>query len=295
MRWGVYDLRFSPPSFDFLTFLLLAKYHGAEGILFIPGICERKTGQYDAKAQAKRIRTILLPACALYGMPWKATSFEAAREVDVAWPAYFRSTGGQLICAYTMGWLRSIREPEPFMPTPEALSRVEHLRGRIIVHMRTMGYQLSRNTGPDWERWAKDRNAHIVPDDEISLDVRLALHEVAGLNMGVSCGTMVLSEYSEHRPYVILKRLAGEFSSNKEFFAMQGWKIGDQVPWAGKHQVAIWNDKDDYETIESAYQGWLANNPKELARCQESRGCTNAHPHPLPTPNPSEPASGPGE
>jgi hypothetical protein len=100
-----------------------------------------------------------------------------------------------------------------------------------------------------------------LPDEPIVLEDRCAIHELAKLNIGVNAGPMVLSEYSKHRPYVILKKLAGEISTNEDFYSWQGWYPGDQYPWAGKHQMLVWNKTDDYQSIEAAYQEWLANNP----------------------------------
>ena len=264
MRWAVYDLRLCPPSFDFIAFLVLAKYHGAEAILFIPGICERKLGQYTEAQQRERMKTILFPACDLYGMKWIYASPSEAMEADIAWPPFYRT--GRWPNGYTMGWLKSIKKPEPFMPSQQALERARKALGdrTIVVHMRTMDYQYKRNSSPDWRRWARDRNAYVLSDDPISLDDRLGFMEAAKLNIGVSAGPMSLCHLSQ-RPYVVIKYAAGESSSDEAFFKAQGWKPGEQYPWANKQQLVVWNDSDSYEAIEAAYSKWLANNPKELA------------------------------
>jgi hypothetical protein len=132
--------------------------------------------------------------------------------------------------------------------------------------MRKTRYQPVRTSSDDWRRWAADHGAYVLEDDVVGLDERCAIHELAKLNIGVSSGPMVLSEYSVHRSYIALKMLAGEISSNEGFYHWQGWFPGDQFPWAGKHQCLVWNDRDDYESIENAYQAWAANNPpQELA------------------------------
>ena len=258
-RWAVYDLRIGPPSFDFLTFLVMAKYHGATDVWLVPGLNEAKLDWYKAKEQEQRVNSIVLPALRLYGMRYRIAPLSGApKDYDLAWPPYARSSRKALGAGYMVGWLRSIKEPEPFMPSQEALSKAaDRLKGKeIVVHLRKTKYQDSRNSGPDWERWAKDHNAYVLPDEPIDLAERCAVHELAKLNMGVNAGPMCLSEYSAHRPYVILKKLVGEVSTNADFYARQGWYPGDQYPWASPKQMLVWNDRDDYEAIESAYQQW---------------------------------------
>lgn len=257
-RWAVYDLRIGPPSFDFLTFLVMAKYHGATDIWIVPGLNEAKLGQYEREEQEQRVNSIVLPACKLYGMPYKVEPLHGSpKDHDFAWPPYVGS-GKALHNGYMVGWLKSIKAPEPFMPSQEALDKAnDKLQGkRIVVHLRKTKYQDARNSSNDWRFWAAEHEAYVVEDEPIKLDDRCALHELATLNIGVNAGPMVLSEYSTHRPYIILKKMAGEISTNADFYKWQGWYPGDQYPWAGKHQRLVWNAKDDYETIEAAYQEW---------------------------------------
>jgi hypothetical protein len=248
--------------------MVLAKYHGADGILFIPGICERKLGQYTKEQQQRRIETIIYPACKLYGLQVMEVTEEESWDYDVTWPPYYGAKDRPNFGGYMMGWLRCMREPEPIMPSQDALvwARNELGKRKIVVHMRTTAYQTIRNSSADWLTWAKDRNAYVIEDKPITLDRRVALNELAGLNIGVNAGPMEISGLTTHRPYLVLKVLAGDISTNEEYFATQNWYRGDQYPWAGPHQVRVWNDRDDYEAIESHYQQWLANNPeRELA------------------------------
>jgi hypothetical protein len=269
VRWALYDLRIGPPSFDFLTFLMLAKIHGATNVWIVPGTNEAKLGWYTDEEQKKRVESIVIPACELYGMPYKFEKLHGKpKDYDFAWPPFLGS-GKALHNGYMVGWLKSVKTPEPFMPSDEAIAKVfEKLGrfGRIVVHMRKTRYQPARSSSDDWYRWAKDHDAYVLEDEPTPLDERCAFHELAGLNIGVNSGPMVLSEYSTHRPYIALKMLAGEISTNEDFYSWQGWYPGNQFPWAGKHQMLVWNTTDSYDDIEGAYQTWAANNPtKELA------------------------------
>ncbi len=265
MRWAVYDLGYAPPSFDFVTFLVLARYHGADGVLFIPGVCSRKLSQYDHAEQAERVRTIVFPACDLYRMEKKLVSEAESHNHDVAWPPYYNARGMKSINSYLMGWLKSVRKPEALMPTKSGLERATaRLKGKTIVcHMRVTKYQQVRNSGPDWPKWASDHGAYLLEDAEISLDERAGLMELAALNIGVNAGPMALCELSVHRPYITMKRVCGVVATSLDFYAQQGWFPGDRFPWAGKHQMQVWDDRDDYEAIESAYQKWLTDNREQ--------------------------------
>jgi hypothetical protein len=260
-RWAVFDLRIGPPSFDFLTFLVLAKYHGATHVWIVPGLNEAKLQWYTKEEQDKRVWSIVLPACEMYGMPHKIAPLSGRpRDWDLAWPAFARSSKKALDVGYMFGWMRSIKEPEPFMPSDEALNKVaDRLKGKeIVVHMRKTRYQPVRTSSDDWHKWAADHNAFVLEDEPIPLDERCAFHDLAKLNIGVNSGPMVLSEYSKHRPYIALKMLAGELSTNESFYHWQGWFPGDQFPWAGFNQRLVWGKTDDYQSIEAAYQEWKA-------------------------------------
>lgn len=256
MRWAVYDLRNCPPSFDFLAFVILARYHGAEGIHFVPGVCRQKLGYYNEQEQAERVRTILEPICDLYGMPYQYGPED--RTMDAAWPPFYRSKPSH---GYTFGWMRSIKEPEPLMPSESAKVWAESELGkdRIVVHLRAGRNIPGRNSGNDWLRWAQDHNAYVVPDhseNPISLDKRVALHEVASLNIGAAAGHMTISMFSK-RPYVVMKFLSNAgISTTQDWHKQQGFFPGDQFPWSTPRQKLVWDARDDYEAIESNYQNW---------------------------------------
>jgi hypothetical protein len=254
MRFAVYDLRVCPPSFDFLAFVILARYHGAEAIHFVPGICEAKLGYYSEAEQAQRVKTILEPVCDLYGMPYQYGPLD--HSMDVAWPPFFRS--GKLRQGYTFGWFQSIKEPEPIMPSPEAKEWAldEIGEDRIVVHLRAGRNIPGRNSGPKWWEWAQEHDAYVLTDDQIPLDRRVAIHEVALLNIGAAAGHMTISMFSK-RPYVVMKFLSNAgISTTMDWHKSQGFNPGDQFPWSGKHQRLIWDGRDDYNAIEAAYQDW---------------------------------------
>lgn len=267
MRCAVYDLRTSPPSFDFLGFVVQALYHGARRVYFINGVCESKLSFYSEAEQAERVKTILIPICELYGLPYEFGPED--RTLDAAWPPFYRA--GKQMYGYTFGWMKSITKPEPIMPTAEALAQAaQELRrtSGIVVHLRSGRNIPGRNSGRDWETWAKEHDAYVVRDHReqpIPLALRVAFHELATLNIGAAAGHMQISTFS-HRPYVVMKFLSNAgISTTQQWHKSQGFLPGDQFPWAGKNQRLVWDGRDDYEAIESAYHYWCVATDNAVA------------------------------
>lgn len=261
-RWAVYDLRHCPPSYDFCTFLTMARHAGADGIWLVPGTHPRKA--YSEAEQEARVKHIVYPAIFLSGLKY-GSGLQVPQ--DVCWPPMYVPNAKRN--GYTIGWLKCLRHPVPLMPSADALAANKHLKGRIVVTLRECEYQRSRNSSQDWYRWAKDRGAIVIEDharEPIALDTRLALYELAALNIGVSGGPFNLNATTEHRPYLMLKFVDERApATNLAWFAEQGWFPGDQMPWAGAHQRIVWNDCDDYETIEREYRAYLDANEERLA------------------------------
>src|SRR5690349_10134422 len=252
MRWAVYDLARHSPSFDFLTFIQGAFQAGAEGIWFKRGY---QAGPYGGEeGQRKRVKTICFPICHMYRMPYALASH--------APPSVFDECG---ICVQKT--LKSVR---PLEAGQAALDRAnDRFRGRrpIVVSIRHCTYQPERDSSPAWRRWAADHDAEIVEDwfdDPIPLEDRVACYQLASMNIGVSAGVQAINIYS-YRPYLILKYLVEEVkASSTRYFKRMGWKPGEQMPWATKYQNIVWNNKDDYATIEVEYRAWLKRSEEAL-------------------------------
>lgn len=255
-RWFVYDLRHAPPSYDFCTGLTMARHAGATGVWLIPGRHPEKA--YSDAEQHARVDHIITPAIKLSGLKFGSGMNPPA---NVCWPPFYLPNAQKN--SYSIGWLKSLPAPVPLMPSEAAVkkAREKHGAGRIVVTLRECMYQQERNSSADWLKWAQKHDALVIRDHAvkpIALDDRLALYEIAGVNVGVSGGPFNLNATTPHRPYLMLKFVCDKApAANLAWFAEQGWFPGDQMPWAGPHQRIVWNSEDDYDTIEREYQEYL--------------------------------------
>jgi hypothetical protein len=155
------------------------------------------------------------------------------------------------------------------MPSQEALDRAnDRMKGKrlMTVSLRNYRYDKLRNSGKDWELWAEDHDAILIRDafDEfISIDDRLALYELASLNLGVAAGHSAL-QYFSYRPCLIFKWLMEGCKVTSRWFQEKrvGWRVGSQFKWSGTRQKLLWHGKDEYAVIEREYQDYMeANGP----------------------------------
>lgn len=256
MNWAFYDLGVNPPSYDFVTFMQHALHNGAQAVLFKKGQNGNKKAFEDTEQE--RFETIILPLVKLYGIEHQI--------VDIAVGEYCYPD--KTSHSHDVQLSKLPKKPFAVMPSQEALDRAnDRFKGKrpIVISLRRMKlqYQHGRNSGPDWERWAADHDAFLIPDydyEKVSIDDRVAYCELASLNMGINSGVSILFTMSL-RPFLMLKMLNEDYKVTRARYLEQvGFPVGSQFPWSGKNQKFVWNSKDDYETLESEYQKYMAEN-----------------------------------
>lgn len=261
MKWAVYDLSKNSPSFDFMNFMQPAITLGAEGVWIVNGLDPMKKCYGEAEAQEFRVQNIILPIIKLYGL--QVERKDKRPKDEVVWP--------NDVCpqneAHLFKWSIKLEKPHPVMPSQEALDKAnDRMKGKrkLVVSLRNYHYDKPRNSGPDWRRWAEDHDAILIPDAfevPITIDDRLALYELASLNLGVAAGHTSL-QYFSYRPCLVYKWIAegSKVSSVSYQEGRVGWKVGSQFKWSGTKQKLIWHDKDTYGGIENEYQEYLKAN-----------------------------------
>lgn len=224
-----YDLATRPCSFDFLTWLAIARTHGAKEVRFgFDGTFKPK----DYDNPKKRFESILRPACEMVKMP-----YEIGRKEGVEYGHFI----GDLIQTY------------------KKFGRLEkygkYLGGEyttVTIRTSRKGY---RNSSEDWLKFGKDVGALIIPDYEdvpIDLTERMRIYENARLNMFVNNGPAMLCIVSDI-PYAILKYANKGGATNEEWLAGQGLPKGSQYPFASENQRIFWGG-DTYQEIWSAFE-----------------------------------------
>lgn len=246
----MYDLKRSPPGYDFLQFLQLALEEGAQAIRFLPGFGRDHGTEADER---RKLEKIAFRLCESYGLKYELSG-EPLHVETVKTP----------LRPHSLKWMRQLEKPFPLRPSEQTLDRVNDvLKGRrsIVVILRESSIQPMRNSGQDWRAWAWKHEAVVLEDGEktdMPPEEYAAYMDLASISMGVFSGPMAVALYSEHRPYLVLRTLTEHYSAlSAGKWQQWGWKIGDQYPWAGRHQKLVWNYRDDFDTIEGAYQEYL--------------------------------------
>lgn len=224
-----YDLATRPCSFDFLTWLAIARTHGAKEVRFgFDGTFKPK--DYDNPRE--RFESILKPACELVGMPYSVGPKEGKE---------FGHFIGDLIQTY------------------KKFGRIEkfgkYVSGEYVTVTLRNSRKQYRNSSEDWEKFAKEIGALVIPDYEdakLDLQERMGIYENARLNMFVNNGPAMLCICSDI-PYAILKYANKGGATNEEWLAGQGLPRDSQYPFASEKQRIFWGE-DSYHEIWSVFE-----------------------------------------
>lgn len=104
------------------------------------------------------------------------------------------------------------------------------------------------------------------PEASIDLHYRMALYEIAKLNLFVSNGPATLGWFGNF-PWISFIRIEAdghEYAPNTPSFWRDniGIEVGSQLPWSRAHQRIVWQP-DDYENILRAVKAWEAQRKED--------------------------------
>lgn len=260
---AVYDLGLSPPSFDFLSFLIEAeRYRRANGytcidVMFQPGpmhgfrddelpprIPEREWMLWGICVGMAK----LLPS--VRNIDVKKTRWNGGT-VDIFPRGYLEN---QPLSHYGTGFLKG---GEPMLRASDHARGVRPRTRYATITIRYAPYWPERNsTLHEWDRVAgwllsqdiepifiPDANAiDAIPDDcwkvdtiaAYSLDARCALYEGAVINLGVLNGPMSLLPYLNAKYLIFNIVVESAVASSTEFLKAHGFEHGDQMGGNGK-------------------------------------------------------------
>jgi len=287
---AVYDLAYSPPTYDFLTFLVEAeRYRKREGfaridVTFMPGpMWGFRDDQLPPDAATRRgmLWRVCVPMAKLLPSVRNVTVLEERAEVknEVFPPEYEEQ---RPLARYGAGFSRGAWQ---------MLEASEYARRRAArlfpypyatISLRQASYWPERNSNIEaWLRvaawlWRQDIWPVFIPDTEGAapegfgacepaawdLDLRAALYEGARVNLGVSNGPMTLLPFLKAR-YLTFKILTpSATATTPEFLAAHGFAPGDSPGGDGRW---VWAE-DDYETIIEQLQEFAKPALKEIAQ-----------------------------
>lgn len=278
---AVYDLAVSPPTYDFLSFLVEAERARKEGgytaidIVFQPGpiggfrhdnlppsLEEREGMLYRVCVAACRllpsvrnvvvlkdraeIKDNVFPKDYKYDEPvnhYGARYFKNAEKCLTATAGAKAEVRKRFPTRYATITLRESQAWPDRNSNKEAWGKVEWALARMGLQTVVV---------PD----TSDKDANVFSWD---LDMRLALYEGAEMNLGVSNGPMAIL-YCSNAPYMVFKITAPNSpSASLEFLKGQGMEEGDQY---GDNGTLFWCD-DDADKIIDALKTW--QQPEKIA------------------------------
>lgn len=275
-----YELDRHPVSYDFIAWLIRAKWEADEGqcthmhVAIDPtpeGRC-REWGNYDAAAAQWRLWHIIVPACTLVGasvtvspmadfdcprwtggMAWRTLKkrdhvVASLVELAKAGAALPKLKATEAARRYVRSFLD--RKIGPFatitsrnLPLlPEKNSRWNDL-WEFQLYLEGQGYRVF---------WIEDTDVAMAKGAgyaELDVDLRLALYEACALNIIGNNGPAALLEHSS-APYI---RTGG--GQVEDWEQNHGLKHGEQLPWARARQL-IWYGPDTFDELKKAYSAW---------------------------------------
>jgi hypothetical protein len=289
-RRAFYDFAVSPFSYDFSAFMMCAREHGCDEVVFVPGRrFARDAGgrlaefqKCTPQEQAQRLANMLLP------LAGKAVACDSREQAAALWHRGCFPRGYTVqrpVAGHTLSQSLEVRELHPFEPAAEYLERAAQLgvgAKTVTITIRDTHIKPVRNSDiAAWieaARWIEAQGLAplFIPDTEnrersfggfralpeASLDVllRLAVYDRAKLNLGIGIGPLSLCFYSR-RPLLIFKMLNNDsYESSAEFLAQNGLPPGSQPWWFTPRQRIVWEAGDDAPAIIAHLARWLAAN-----------------------------------
>lgn len=231
MKKALYALKTKIASFDFYSWLVMAKANGYTEVVF--DVRSPKTNKWPADVVLRRFETIIKPGPALAGLDWSfGEEGEDALKTDARYLIEFARRGR------TFEPLRSVYEPGDV---------------RYTVTLRNDRRIPDRNSNAAaWREFAAEIGALVLEDYEdnaIDLYTRAALYAGAEMNFFVPNGPMhVASLMGAPLLCFACDRCAGGFANT-------GIAVGQNYPWHSADQRLIW-EPDDLSTIRRHFNRW---------------------------------------
>lgn len=281
-----YDFSVAPYSFDFATFLVCAKAHECDHVVFVPG--EREYQKLTIAQQQSRFKFLMLPL--LQGQR-KISTYTICATRDEAL-AIWRDCGGAEGNCYPNGYAveapieghllkHLVTNPRiiPFRANDLDMRYVdEKLAGRkpIVITIRQTMRPARNSNIAAWIEFAiyakgKGYDVIFVPDtDHIEQDfgfeswpaaatdihIRLGLAERALVNMGVNNGPMILP-FMSNLPLLYVKPVTdAHVETTTQFWEMNKISPGSQPSWFTDNQRIVW-ENDDVEVLKRAFDQWI--------------------------------------
>lgn len=244
---AVYDLGSMPTTFDFAVWAVMAKTHGCTSVHFIND-GPISSWKYPASVAWKRFGNILVPICALAGLP-----FTVGRRID-----------GLEVPDYTYGGCERLFKEAGKIAKLEPTVKI--MGGFSTITLRRSFRNTFRNSNTEaWLRFkahleGEGKSVVILEECEqapLDIEYRMGLYCTADMNFGASGGPMALCHMSD-APYLTINMApvdkAGEgYLDLANFMTKTGFPPGSQFSFRNARQKLVWKS-DTFDNILAAYR-----------------------------------------
>lgn len=257
---AVYDLKVSPPTFDFTGFLISAErariLRGARGmqIVIVPGpnhgFRQDHLPPHDPAERRRMLDNIVKPMCKL--LPSVISVEEkTAEEVGIAdfpfgWAAHRRYPH------YGTDKMAQAWKADCFPLTAGPVKKNEDL---VTITLRDTYHPTRNSNRPAWAKlaaqlWSVGKRVRVIGQDDLpNAYARAGVYASAGLNLFVNNGPAWMAAAMRDVPCIIFKMCAkGAPCVSPSFFEGIGFPVGSQIGRKG-HRI-VWKDDEEETLIE---------------------------------------------
>lgn len=283
-----YDLVNGPVSYDFVTWLVRARFtaeqRGLDGlhVVIVPkedglGGFARHWGEHDEAATRWRLQYIVVASCPLMRAtvtvaPTRDMAIRIRQSEDETWwaegkahfmgPLVLAARAGHSIPklratdqarAYVKTWLSAIQKPVATLTqrdqsTDPARNTKTNEWAKLADWLVTEGYRVVTLWDSHVELAAGHGYATLSPD------LRLALYEQSEINVIGNNGPQELLKFSDARYAAFGQALSKGWQEHfKRYFSMN---VGDQLPWAGSNQRLVY-EPDNFDVMQRVLKSGL--------------------------------------
>jgi hypothetical protein len=228
---ATYRLRDHIPSFEFFSWLVVAKAQGATEIVFdvtSPRIAKAHT-YFGLNNIMERFRSIIEPGPALAGLPSRIGNDPSQMRVS----------------AFDLFHLKF-----PRLLTVDPPIECDYT---VTIRENSMGGARGRDSHRDaWEKFASEIGAHVIDDyarNPIHLHTRMAMYAGARMNFGVCNGPVHMISLT---PYPVAMWVNGPSAANSQL--RWGMRHGQKYPWMLPNQSMIWQS-DTVDNLRRSFDG----------------------------------------
>ena len=281
------DLSVVPVSYDFITWLVRAKFEAARAncdrlhVWIAPhtsgrGGVGRYWNEYDDAETVYRLQHIVLPACHLAGatVTYSPLDFPPRNVLPAATQTFPQTSRWHHAAALVDAVRRG--ETLPTLSASEHALRLAHdycaSQGPrpVTITLRNTPPHERDSAWPEWERAivglvdrgfqpiilpdTRDALVTMAPAFAVDLDLRVALYQTAALNLHVHSGAGALCWYT-NAPHIMFGACLPEEKWREHWRKHLHIEWGEQLPWFGRHQRLVY-EPDTAETILREVDRW---------------------------------------